>query len=73
MDDHSVRIGADWLRSGTHPRRPHGPPVLTNSIVFVSTRGGTEQVFVMNADGTNLHALTTLAQGDNFSPSWTRY
>jgi hypothetical protein len=27
----------------------------------------------MNADGTNSHALTTLAQGDNFSPSWTRY
>jgi len=39
---------------------PNGPPALTNSIVFVSDRTGTDQIYVMEADGSNLRQLTTI-------------
>jgi TolB protein len=38
-------------------------------IVFESTRGGTRQIWVMLADGSQAHQLTT--QGHNESPNWS--
>jgi len=38
-------------------------------IVFESTRGGTRQIWVMLADGTQAHQLTS--QGHNESPNWS--
>jgi TolB protein len=38
-------------------------------IVFESTRGGTRQIWVMLADGTQAHQLTL--QGQNESPNWS--
>jgi TolB protein len=39
---------------------PNGPPPLTNSIVFTSDFTDAAQVYVMNADGTNVRALTDI-------------
>jgi TolB protein len=38
-------------------------------IVFESTRSGTRQIWVMLADGTQAHQLTTA--GHNESPNWS--
>lgn len=40
-------------------------------VAFQSTRTGTKQIFVMNADGQNLRQLTVY--GINGSPSWSGY
>jgi TolB protein len=40
-------------------------------VTFQSTRSGTKQIFIMNADGKNLKQLT--AYGINGSPSWSNY
>lgn len=41
-------------------------------IAFSSYRGGTNsQIYVMDADGSNVEALTT--RGSNFSPTWSAY
>ncbi len=40
-------------------------------VVFQSTRSGSSQIFVMNADGKNLKQLT--AYGINGSPAWSGY
>jgi TolB protein len=45
---------------------PDGAPALVNSIVFVSNRTGMEQIYVMNADGTNVRQLTTMDGGKNW-------
>lgn len=37
-----------------------GAPALTNSIAFISDRTHTDQLFVMNADGSNLRQLTDI-------------
>ena len=41
------------------------------SIVFVSDAGGSENLWVMNADGTNPRALTKLEKRQFVSPEWT--
>ncbi len=48
----------DWSPDGRH-------------IVFQSDRTGSNQVFIMNADGKNLKQIT--AYGINGSPSWSSY
>jgi Tol biopolymer transport system component len=63
----TISICVPGCGSSSVPDGPSGPPVLTNSIVFVSTRGGTPQVYVMNADGTNARAITSSA-GNKSSP-----
>ncbi len=40
-------------------------------VVFQSTRSGSRQIFIMNADGKNLKQLT--AYGINGSPAWSGY
>jgi len=45
---------------------PNGAPALENSIVFVSNRTGTEQVYVMKADGSNVRQLTTIDGGKDW-------
>jgi Tol biopolymer transport system component len=46
---------------------PNGPPALTNSIVFVSDRGGSPQLYIMSADGSHVRQLTDVA-GNKGSP-----
>ena len=48
----------DWSPDGRH-------------IVFQSTRTGSKQIFIMNADGKNLKQVT--AYGINESPAWSNY
>jgi len=43
---------------------------LTGKIAFASTRDGSEQVYVMNADGTNQTRLTSSLPG-NYYPAWS--
>jgi TolB protein len=40
-------------------------------IVFQSNRSGSEQIYIMLLDGTEVRRLTT--QGNNTSPAWSRY
>ena len=40
-------------------------------IVFESTRDGSSQIWVVDADGTNLKRLTS--EGENFAPAWSGY
>jgi Tol biopolymer transport system component len=47
-----------WSRDGT-------------KIVFVSERGGTPEIFLMNADGSNPTPLTQATGARNSSPSWS--
>ncbi|HBY98622.1 MAG TPA: hypothetical protein DEP84_32530 [Chloroflexi bacterium] len=42
-----------------------------SQLVFASTRSGTSEVWAVNADGTNLHQITTMGQLVRF-PSWQR-
>lgn len=49
---------------------PHWSPDGRH-IAFQSTRTGTKQIFIMNADGKNLKQIT--AYGINESPSWSGY
>jgi Tol biopolymer transport system component len=39
---------------------PNGPPALRNSIVFVSDRSGADEIYVMNADGSNVREIPTI-------------
>ncbi len=41
-------------------------------IIFASTRNGIENIYVMNADGTNQTRLTH-SQGNDTSPAWSPY
>lgn len=38
---------------------PNGPPGLTNSIVFVSDRSGSDELYIMNGDGSNVREIPT--------------
>lgn len=49
---------------------PHWSPDGRH-LVFQSTRSGTKQIFIMNADGKNLKQIT--AYGINESPAWSWY
>ena len=40
-------------------------------IVFVSQRDGNEEIYVMDADGSNQHRLTNNDASDPRSPSWS--
>lgn len=42
------------------------------SLVYASSIGGSQQICVADADGSNQHQLTT-SPGDNFGPSWAWY
>ena len=46
------------------------PKAMTGSIVFESTRDGAPDIYVMRADGTNLHRLTRAPAQDS-SPNWS--
>lgn len=39
---------------------PNGPPPLRNSIAFVSNRSGADEIYVMDADGSNVRKIPTL-------------
>ncbi|MCX7905109.1 MAG: hypothetical protein N2446_00210 [Elusimicrobiales bacterium] len=41
-------------------------------IAFISTRNGTRQIFIMDADGSRPHPLTSKLKGNCFSPSWSK-
>lgn len=49
---------------------PHWSPDARH-IAFQSTRTGSKQIFIMNADGKNVKQIT--AYGINGSPAWSRY
>ncbi len=55
---------------GASNESPHWSPDGRH-IVFQSTRSGSKQIFVMNADGKNVRQVT--AYGINESPSWSGY
>jgi hypothetical protein len=38
---------------------PYNGPKLTNAIVLVCDRNGSEEIYSMNADGSNIHQLTS--------------
>ena len=44
---------------------------LTGKIVFTSFKDFTNQIYIMNADGTNQTPLTDKSLGQNYSPSWS--
>jgi Tol biopolymer transport system component len=43
-----------------------------NQIVFTSTRSGHRQIWVMDADGSNLFSLSTTGY-DDWNPVWIKY
>ncbi len=67
MDAASSKI-VEITRDAGRNERPSWAPDGRH-IVFESTRGGTRQIWVMLADGTQAHQLTT--QGHNESPNWS--
>jgi len=40
---------------------PTGPPALTNTIIFVSDRTGSDELYTMHGDGTGVHMIPTTA------------
>ena len=67
MDAATSRIVEITRDSGRNERPSWSPD--GRHIVFESTRGGTRQIWVMLADGSQAHQLTT--QGHNESPNWS--
>jgi Tol biopolymer transport system component len=59
----AVRVAALIIAamSCSSPDGPNGPRALRNEIVFVSNRLGVDQLFVMNADGSEQVQLTNIA------------
>mgnify|MGYP000877429968 CR=1 FL=1 len=55
---------------GASNESPHWSPDGRH-IVFQSTRSGSKQIFIMNADGKNVRQIT--AYGINESPAWSGY
>ena len=55
---------------GASNESPHWSPD-SRHIVFQSTRSGSKQLFIMNADGKNVRQIT--AYGINESPAWSGY
>ena len=61
--------------AGSSSDGPNGPPALTNSIVFVSDRSGSPQLYVMHSDGSQVRQLTDIAGNKStpvFSPDGRR-
>jgi len=47
-------------------------PALIEQIAFASDRDGDYEIYVMDADGSNVRRLTTASEGeDNYSPAWS--
>ena len=67
MDIASRRL-VELTRDAGRNERPCWAPDGRH-IVFESTRGGSRQIWVMLADGTQAHPLTT--KGQNESPNWS--
>ncbi len=67
MDVPSRRITEITRDTGRNERPSWAPD--GRHIVFESTRGGTRQIWVMLADGSQAHQLTTT--GHNESPNWS--
>jgi TolB protein len=57
-----------WVRVTDHPADDEDPTWAWDGqhLAFSSTRSGTRQIHIMNADGSNVHQLTS--QGKNLSP-----
>jgi TolB protein len=66
--DAATRQIVELTRDAGRNERPSWAPDGRH-IVFESTRGGTRQIWVMLADGSQAHQLTT--QGHNESPNWS--
>lgn len=66
--DAATRQIVELTRDAGRNERPSWSPDGRH-IVFESTRGGTRQIWVMLADGSQAHQLTT--QGHNESPNWS--
>jgi PKD repeat protein len=49
---------------------PAGPPPDSSRIVFTTDRDGNSEIYVMNADGTNVQNLTDNPSGDS-EPAWS--
>ena len=74
-DIYVIEVATEKIFQLTSSRRgdnesPHWSPDGRH-IAFQSTRTGTKQIFVMNADGKNLRQVT--AYGVNESPAWAGY
>lgn len=67
MDAATSKILEITRDSGRNERPSWAPD--GRHIVFESTRGGSRQIWVMLADGSQAHQLTT--QGHNESPNWS--
>jgi Tol biopolymer transport system component len=44
---------------GSSSDGPNGPPALTNTIVFVSDRTGSDELYIMHGDGTGVQLIPT--------------
>ena len=72
IDSNSVNHGSDMRQLTTGAEEDDAPAWSPNGklIAFVSTREGVSQIFVMNADGTNVRQLTK-GKAQNIHPTWS--
>lgn len=72
----SINPDGTGLRRLTYDPAPDVMPDVTRDgrkIVFVSARSGSWEMYSMNADGSNVHQLTTMQADDQTMPSWPRW
>lgn len=65
--------GSNWKRLTSGQSNNEDPSWAPDGehIVFSSNRSGSYQLYIMNADGTNVHQVTR--SGENYSPDWSPY
>jgi len=68
----AIMVTASMVAGGFRPSPAKGAAPINGQIAFYSSRDGTDNIYLMNADGTGQTLLTDPALGHHGAPSWSR-